>query len=127
MVWYLDQFDALLLKSIENVFTEMVGETNTEIIYDYLEKKSCPISNIPQKLELFSLELRALFGSGPNQMLGCARVLEKTVLQMLCSKTGVACNLERIDFPDYVRELKEAYEQKRQTSQVKIEMEVKNP
>jgi hypothetical protein len=49
------------------------------------------------------------------------------VLQVLCSRIGVACTLERIDFPDYVRELKEAYKQKRQTSQFKIEMEVKNP
>jgi hypothetical protein len=127
MVWDLDQFDALLLKSIEDVFTEMVGETNTQIIFDYLEKKSCPISEIPQKLEAFSFELRMLFGSGRNQMLGCSRVLEKTMLQVLCSKIGVACNLERIDFPDYVRELKEAYEQRRQASPFKVEMEVKNP
>jgi hypothetical protein len=105
----------------------MVGETNTQIIFDYLEKKSCPISEIPQKLEAFSFDLRMLFGSGRNQMLGCARVLEKTMLQVMCSKIGVACNLERIDFPDYVRELREVYDQRRQASPFKVEMEVKNP
>jgi hypothetical protein len=123
----LDQFDALLLKSIDDVLTELVGETNTQVIYDYLEKKSCPISGICQKLGVFSLELRMLLGSGRGQMLGCAAVLEKTVLRVLCSRIGVAYNPERTDFPDYVIELKEVYEQRRQASPFKTEMEVKNP
>jgi hypothetical protein len=127
MVFDLDQFDALLLKSIDDVFTEVVGELNAKIIFDYLEKKSCPISEIYQRLDTFSEEIRMLLGSGRGQMLGSARVLERTVLEVLCSRIGIAFDPERIDFPGYVRELKEAYEQKRQTSQFKIEMEVKNP
>jgi hypothetical protein len=127
MVWDLDQFNALLLKSIDDVFTEMVGETNTQIIYDYLGKKACPISEIDQKLEVFSMELRMLMGAGRGQMLGSAGVLEKTVLQVLCARIGIACNAERTDFPKYVRELREAYEQRRRVSPFKVEMEVKNP
>jgi hypothetical protein len=116
-----------LLKTIDDVLTEVVGEINTQIIYDYLEKKACPISEICQKPEVFSMELRMLLGPGTGQMLGSARVLEKTVLQVLCSRIGIACNPERTDFPDYVRELKEVYKQRRQASPSKIEMEVKNP
>ena len=127
MVWDLDQFDALLLKSIDDVLTEVVGEINTQIIYEYLEKKSCPISEICQKLEVFSMELRMLLGSGRGQMLGSIRVLEKTVLELLCSRIGIPCDPTRVDFPGYVRELKEGYEQRRQKSLSKIEMEVKNP
>jgi hypothetical protein len=127
MVWDLDQFDALLLKSIDDVLTEVVGEANTHIIYVYLEKKSCPISEICQKLEVFSLELRMLLGFGRGQMLGSAGVLEKTVLKVLCSRIGIVCNPERSDFPEYVRELKEVYKRNRQASSFKIEVEVKNP
>jgi hypothetical protein len=123
----LDQFDALLLKAIDDVFTEVVGKTNTQIIYDYLERKSCPIPEICQKLEVFSMELRMLLGSGRGQMLGSAGVLEKTVLQAFCFRIGIAYNPERTDFPEYVRDLKEVYKQRRQATPFKIEMEVKNP
>ena len=127
MVFDLDQFDALLLKSIDDVFTEVVGEGNTKVIFDYLEKRSCPPSEIYQRLDTFSKEMRMLLGSGRGQMLGSARVLETTVLRVLCARMGIAFDPRRTDFPDYVRELKEAYKQKRQTSQSKIEVEVKNP
>jgi hypothetical protein len=127
MVWDLDQFDAVLLKTIDDVFTELVGETNAKIIYDYLEKKSCPISEICQKPEVFSMELRVLMGTGRGQMLGSAAILEQTVLKVLCSEMGIAYNPKRTDFPDYVEELREAYKQRKQASLSKIEMEVKNP
>ena len=116
-----------MLKSIDDVLTEVVGETNTQIIYDYLERKSCPISEICQKLEVFSFELRTLLGSGRGQMLGCAGVLEKTVLEVLCYRIDIAYNPARTDFPEYVGELREAYEHRRQASPFKIEMEVRNP
>ncbi len=109
------------------MLTEVVGEINMQIIYDYLEKKSCPKSDVCQRLEVFSMELRMLLGPGRGQMLGSAGVLEKTILKVLCSKIGIAPNLERTDFPDYLRELKEAYKQGRQASPFKMEMEVKNP
>jgi len=127
MVFDLDQFDALLLKSIDDVFTEVVGEVNSKIIFDYLEKKSGPICEIYERLDTFSEEIRMLLGSGRGQMLGSARVLERTVLEVLGSRIGMAFDPERIDCSEYVRELKEAYKQKRQKSQFKIEMEVKNP
>jgi hypothetical protein len=127
MAWDLDQFDALLLKAINDVLTEVVGNINTQIIYDYLEKRGCPPSEICQKLEVFSMELGMLLGSETSQMLGSAGILEKTVLKVLCSKIGIACNPERADFPEYVRELKEVYKQRRQAAASKVEMEVKNP
>jgi hypothetical protein len=109
------------------VFTELVGEINVKIIYDYLEKKSYPISEICQKPEVFSMELRVLMGTGRDQMLGSAGILEKAVLKVLCSRIGIEYSPERTDFPDYVRELKEAYKQRRQSSPSKTETEVKNP
>ena len=127
MVLDLDQFDALLLKSIDEVLTKVVGETNMQIIYDYLEKKSCPTSEIYMKLDVFSMELRMLLGTGRGQMLGSAGILEKTILAVLCSRIGIPCDIERTNFPDYVRELKKVYEQRKQASPCKIEVEVKNP
>ena len=127
MVCDLDQFDVLLLKAIDYVLIESVGETNTQIIYDYLEKKACPKSDVYEKLDAFSMELGMLLGSGRGQMLGSAGILEKTILKVLCSEMGITCNPERTDFPDYVRELKEVYKQRKLGSRFKMEMEVKNP
>lgn len=127
MAWDLDQFDALLLKTIDDVLTEVLGKINRQIIYDYLEKRACPPSEICQKLEVFSMELGMLLGSGKGQMLGSEGILEKTVLKVLCSKIGVAFNPERANFPEYVRELKEICKQRTQAATSKIEMEVKNP
>ena len=127
MVWDLDEFDALLLKAIDDVFTEVFGKINTQIIYDYLEKKSCSMSEVCQKPEVFSMELGILLGSGRGQILGSASILEKTVLSVLCSRMGIVCDLEKTDFSKYVRELEEVCKQRKQVSFSRVEMEVKNP
>ena len=116
-----------MVKTIDDVLTELLGEMNTQIIYGYLRKKSCPTSEICQKLEVFSMELRMLLGSGRGQILGSAAILEKTVLNVLCLRIGIKYNPERMDFPDYVKELKKVYQLRKQAPQFKIEMEVNNP
>ena len=127
MVWDLDESDALLLKAIDNVFTEVFGKINMQIIYDYLEKKSCPMSEVCQKSEVFSMELGILLGSGRGQILGPASILERTVLSVLCSRIGIAYDPEKTDFSICVRELKEVWKQRKQASLPRVEMEVKNP
>ncbi len=108
MVWDLDEFDVLLLRAIDDVFTEVFGKINTQIIYDYLEKKSCPMSEICQKPEVFSMELGILLGLGRGQILGSASILEETVLSLLFSRMGIVCNVEKTDFSNCVKELKKS-------------------
>jgi hypothetical protein len=106
----LDEFDKLLLKAIDETLQYSLGDINSQIIYEYLEKKHCPVPEIPQKLDAFSTELRYLLGSGRGQILGSAAILEKAIAKVLCFKLGMEFNeIGPILFVDYVRSLKEVY------------------
>jgi hypothetical protein len=106
----LDEFDKLLLTAIDETLRYSLGNINAQIIYDYLEKKCCPMPEIPQKLDAFSAELRYLLGPGRGQILGSAAILEKAIAKVLCFKLGTQFNeIGPILFEDYVKSLKEAY------------------
>ena len=60
----LEKFDEVLLETIDEVLRGSLGDLNTQIIYQYLEKKMCPRQEIPRKLTVFSTELRNLLGCG---------------------------------------------------------------
>ncbi|MEM3703343.1 MAG: hypothetical protein QXX79_02830 [Candidatus Bathyarchaeia archaeon] len=106
----MDDFDKLLIQAIDKVMKYSLGEVNTMIIYEYFEKRSCPITDIPKNLEFFSMEMRRLLGSGRGQILGAAPILEKTILKSLCQKLGISCEIAGpVNFAEYVRKLKESY------------------
>jgi hypothetical protein len=59
---YSREFDKLLILTTGEVLRESLGDLNAQIIFEYLEKRSCPMQEIPKKLEVFSMELRRLLG-----------------------------------------------------------------
>jgi hypothetical protein len=127
MIKHLEEFEVILLKTIDEVLVEVLGERNKQVIYEYLEKKSCHIPQIYDKLDVFSAELRNLLGPGRGGILGSAPILEETILRVLCHKIGVTYD-SRKPFSKYVKELKETFNQRKSQILVhKIETEVKIP
>lgn len=104
----IDEFDKVLVETIDLVLRECLGDVNAEIIYEYLERRSCSMSEIPQKLDFFSNELRALLGFGKGQILGSGAILEETIANVLCYEMGITPNITGpIKFANFVKELKE--------------------
>jgi hypothetical protein len=84
----LDKFERQLLESIINALRNSLGDANAQLVFQYLEKRSCPILEIPRRLELFSAELRKLIGSGRIQNLDVATALEETITKAQYFKAG---------------------------------------
>jgi hypothetical protein len=105
----LDEFDELLVKVINETLRYVLGDINTRIIFDYLEKKSCPFSEIPRNLPVFSTALRDLLGGGRGQILGSAPILEIAIAEIFCLRLRMEFDKgEFIVFADYIEKLREA-------------------
>jgi len=103
----------MLVQVIDEVIRYSFGEVNATIIYDYFKKRNIPLDKIPDNLELFSIELRKLLGSGRGQILGSAPILEKAILKALCKKLGLECQFEGpVNLAEWVKKLKESYNNK---------------
>lgn len=105
----MDEFDKLLVNTIDKTFRYVLGDRNTLIIYDYLEKVSCPMGETPKKLNLFSRALRNLLGTGRGQILGVPTALEDAIVEALSSKLGLKPDEKSKVFEDRIRRLKEKY------------------
>jgi hypothetical protein len=109
----MDEFDELLLKIVDETIRYVLGDYNTLTIYNYLERNSCPIKEIPTKLNLFSVELRNLIGVGRGQILGAPIILENAIVKALASELGLKLENESTAFEDRIRRLKERHKKKR--------------
>jgi hypothetical protein len=108
----LDKFDDLLVKVIDETIKYCLGEANALILYNYLEKKSCSLDEIPERLEVFSMELRNMLGFGRRQIYGAASILEETIAEALCLRLKLPYDEKGpIVFADYIKELKKIYRQ----------------
>ncbi|MGD0027842.1 MAG: hypothetical protein ABSC91_02775 [Candidatus Bathyarchaeia archaeon] len=106
----MDKFDELLVKVIDETTRYCLGGVNALILFGYLAKKSCSMEEIPEKLEVFSTELRSLLGFGRRQIYGAASILEETIAHALCLKLKVPYDEKGpIVFSDYIRMLKNTY------------------
>jgi hypothetical protein len=105
----MDEFDVLLLKIIDKTIRYVLGDVNTLIVYDYLERRSCPMREIPTKLDLFSEELRNLLGVGRGQILGEPTILEDAIVEALSTELGLKLEKESKVFEDRIRRLKERH------------------
>jgi hypothetical protein len=109
----LDRFNNLLLLVIDETLRYTLGDTNTHVIFDYIEKRYCPFSEVPTNLQILSEALRDLLGSGRGQILGSAPILEKVIAEIFCSKLGMQFDKEGFTvFANYIENLKEAYRNK---------------
>jgi hypothetical protein len=103
----MDKFDKLLLKTIDKTIRRVLRDDNAVIIYNYLEKNSCPTQEIPTRLDLFTAQLRNLLEVGRGQILGAPTILEDTIVIELSSKLGLKLQNESKVFEDRIRRLKE--------------------
>lgn len=111
----LEEFDQLLAVTIVEVLQESLGVPNAQIVFDYLEKMSCPIRELPDKLSVFSVEMRKLLGSERGQLLGSAAILEETIAKVLCFKLGVEFEEQvPIVLSKFVEKLRGVYHKKKE-------------
>ena len=81
MLRSVNEFDKLLVEAIDETIKYCLGERNTTIIEDYLEKQGLPLSKVSVCPEQFSEELRNIMGSGGGRILGAAVILEESILE----------------------------------------------
>jgi hypothetical protein len=105
----MDEFDELLVKSVDKTIRYVVGDQNALIVYDYLEKLSCPLRETPKNLGLFSKAMRNLLGTSRGQILGVPAVLEDAIVQALASELGLKPDEKSGSFEERIRRLKEKY------------------
>lgn len=114
----LDEFDRILLRVIDETLRYSLGERTAEVFYEYLRRKGFILSNIPQDPEFFFNELRKVLefeGSRFHSVssIGIVSILERTVIEVLCRKFGVAFNEKGpIIFSEWVEKVREAYTMK---------------
>jgi hypothetical protein len=104
-----EDFDRVLLAIIDKTIKYVLGEQNTLIIYNRLEENSCPMQEIPRRLDLFSTVLRDLVGTSRGQMLGASAILEDAIVRALSSELGLKPEKESTTFEERIRRLKERY------------------
>jgi hypothetical protein len=106
----MEDFDRILLETIMETFDDSIGEVNTQIIFQYIENRSCPLQDIPQRLAFFSSELRKIFGFGRGMMLGSAVIFEQAITERFCRKIGAKYS-ERgpFVFASFIEKLREEY------------------
>ncbi len=110
LIQTVDDFDRLTVEVIDGALKYCLGETNASVIYNYLEKRDYPLSEIPNRPEKFSEELRNILGFGSRQIFGAPSILEEAILEILCKKLGISHSLEKPpDFPKQMRKLRETY------------------
>jgi len=108
----MDEFDAILLKTIDKTLRYVLGDRNALIIYDYLEKSGCPFDEIPLKLDLFSAKIRDLLGTSRGQILGAPTILEDTIIEALAQELGLSPE-KGVVFRDRIRRMEESYNSQR--------------
>jgi len=105
----MEEFDRVLLKVIDKTIRYVLGERNALIIYNGLEESSCPMQEIPRRLDLFSAVLRNLVGTSRGQMLGASAILEDAIVKELSSELELKREKESNVFGERIRRLKERY------------------
>jgi len=105
----------VLLETIDEVLKTTFGDRSTRMIYDYLRLRSCPTNEIPQKPEIFSMELRSIFFkyNSPARLQTSVPptrrcvLIERAILKILCKKMGFSLHeIEPINFASAVSELR---------------------
>jgi len=105
----MDKFDKLLVKAIDDTFRRSLGDRNTLIIYEYLDRTSCPIRETPKKLDQFSKALRNLLGTSEGKIPGAPTILEDAIVKALSSDLGLTPDKKSRVFEDKIRRLKEKH------------------
>jgi hypothetical protein len=104
------EFNEKLLQAIDETIVFCLGETNANLIYQYLEKNGCPRNEIPENLDVFVDMLEKLVGISRGQILGASIIMENAILKLVCKKLGVDCGKVGPGyFPNQIGKLKEIF------------------
>jgi len=100
-----EEFNKLLLQTIDENLKQIFRETATHIIYQFLENNySLKREEIPEKLETFMEGLHDFFRSGVH-------VIEQSILVELHVKLGLKYkSREGYRFMDYIDDLENVYQ-----------------
>jgi len=100
-----EEFNKLLLQTIDENLKQIFRETATHIIYQFLENNySLKREEIPEKLETFMEGLHNFFRSG-------AYMIEQSILEELHVKLGLKYkSREGYRFMDYIDDLENVYQ-----------------
>ena len=96
------EFDRLLVRSLDESFSAILGEIPKKTFYDGLEKNHAIARNrIPDRLNEFTAALETVFG------VACSKVIVRIIVKRLYSNLGLTF-IERPDWRllDYVTEAK---------------------
>jgi hypothetical protein len=107
-----DGFNDILSRVIDKTLRYVFGDINTGVIYKYLERRGCSLSDIPAKPNEFSAELRNILGTGRGQILGAPTILEDAIVEALSEELGLTPE-NGVVFGDRIRRLKERYDGQR--------------
>ncbi len=106
----MDELENLLLETIDEILRYCLGDLNTQLVYNYLEKKGCPKQDIPQRIDIFAAELENLIGTGKGQILGAARIIEDAILKTLSTKLEINYDgTDSVHFPAQIKKIKDKY------------------
>ena len=107
LVQTVSDFDRLAIRVVDETLRYCLGEANTDLIYNYLEKQRYRLNEIPQEPEKFSEELRNILGFGSKQILCAPSILEESILETICKKLGLSSKFEKpVNFPKHIRRLR---------------------
>ena len=101
-------FNDMLSRVIDKTLRYVFGDINTGVIYKYLERRGCSLSDIPAKPNEFSAELRNTLGSRRGQILGAPTILEDAIVEALSQELGLSPE-KGVVFGDRIRRLKKRY------------------
>lgn len=105
-----EQFDEMLSAAIDKTLRYVLGDINTDVVYNYLEKSGLSLKEIPTNPDEFSTELRKILGSGRGQILGAASILEETILEILRKELEIDVDIPRpAQFAETVKKLRNIY------------------
>ena len=92
-----------MLKVVDKTMKQVFTETGIEVIYDFLENKSClKREEIARKPKIFSTGMKKLLGSGEP-------VIEKMILKNLYRRLGLKFEEKKdYEFSDYVKDLRKS-------------------
>lgn len=117
MVKALEEFDKILMKTIDDVLRYSLGDRTVEVFYEYLRRKGFALSNVPQNPDFFFEELRKILEFEDSGMrfrrvsgIGIVSILERAIIEVLCKRFGLEFNEKGpIVFSEWVGRVREAF------------------
>jgi hypothetical protein len=96
-----DAFSALLLESIDEALTDLLGRRAREAVYDYLERNCLVARNeLPSRLEAFLTLLDDTFGKGSKTI---GRVVARRLYSKLEWEFIEVAGYELVDYVEAVK------------------------